>query len=221
MAGTSQIDDVLFRSGGFPYDLKMSPVSDSGLSALVFDETLPTTQADEDMIRSQKEAESKMRLMKRKIDDQLAESRAVEHARAVTFSAALYGTGALASPVVVRRTRNIWKRGKEGAFTLTQIEEDTPSVEALDIWDCWPDPDCDGDVQKGIGFFRRQSYSLSSLQALYAQVFGTGKSSGDVDSDRAMACKRSSAARAWFSAALPATASIRRTPDPRALSPSR
>lgn len=174
MAGTSQIDDVLFRSDSFPYEFSVSPVPDTGMSGLVFDggEEQLTPEAQE-KLALENEAKAKMRRMKLKIDDQLAESKAIDQGRAAVFFATLYGTAALEAPVVVRRVRNFWKNGK-----LTQKEEDVPELHALDIWDCWPDPNCDGNVQKGRGFFHRQTMSLADLQALYSLVFPEKKEQG-------------------------------------------
>lgn len=175
MAGVSQLDDVLFRSDMFPYDLAVSPIPDEGLVGQLFD-TPPDQVTPELQARMQKErlAKQKLRLMKLKIDDQLAECSAINEGRAVTFFAALYGTAAIEAPVVVRRTRNRYtETGK-----LKQTTEDAPAMRALDIWDCWPDPDCDGNVQAGRGFFHRQSMTLADLQSLHHDVFKKTRSGG-------------------------------------------
>ena len=151
MAGTSQIDDVLFRSDKFPYEFSVSPISDAGLAALTFEEgEAGMTEKDKEALQAQKDAAKKMRLMKLKVDDQLAECKAIDEGRRATYYASLYGTAVIETPIIERRVRNRWKDGK-----LKQIEEDVPTFKTRDIWDTWPDPDCEGDVQKGRGFFIR------------------------------------------------------------------
>jgi hypothetical protein len=181
MAGTSQIDDVLFRSDSFPYDFSTSPITDTGMPGITFDSgDEGATPEMQEKLAMEKETKAKMRRMKLKVDDQLAESKAIDHGRAAVFFATLYGTAVMEAPVVVRRTRNFWKNGK-----LKQKVEDVPEIRALDVWDIWPDPNCDGDVQKGRGVFHRQTLSLADLQALYRLVFPKrseqGVSAGEED----------------------------------------
>jgi len=168
MAGVSQMDDVLFREGKFPYAYKTSPITDAGLDTITFDrkENEPLTEEEQKIANMGRIAKRKMRLMKRVTDDQFAECSAVEEARSMLFSAALYGTAAVESPIVVQRTRNKWDGDK-----LTTEKEDAASFKALDIWLCWPDPDCGGDVQKGRGFFTQTDYMLQDILSLRDQVF--------------------------------------------------
>lgn len=174
-AAQSQLQDILFKGMDFPYDIKSSPLPDDpDRKALVSE---PSNNLVDDQ-QSEKAAEIKafelrMKNMKKTMDDQLVECNAAAVGLMGLFDGALYGTAFFESPKTIRRKRYYWDKGKNGGYTKKEKYEDVPTVERLNPWDCWADPECEGDVQKGLGFYSRKKMSIVDLQTLYNLVFGS------------------------------------------------
>lgn len=77
------------------------------------------------------------RRMERRIEDQLEESSADKHLRNVAFEMSLLGTGILKGPFGYNKEYPRWTEDGE----YDPIIEMIPKVEAVSLWDFYPDPD--------------------------------------------------------------------------------
>jgi len=184
MGAQAQLQDILFKGGEFPFDMKTSPIPDMGIDEPQPEPALPPSTDEQgfsvnvgpvDPALQKKamdsaELQKRMKRMKKYVSDQLTEADASSVGLAGIFQGALYGAAFFESPKIIRKKRHFWKQ-KGDAFTKVEKYEDRPTVVNLDAWDCWPDPECEGHVEKGLGFFHRENMSLSDLQDLHAQVF--------------------------------------------------
>jgi len=185
---TSQVSDIWFQGGTFPFALKNTPEPDSPneqLKELGFD------------------LEERRRNMQKLIADQLIESKIKDELLEMLNSTALYGTGVLRAPFVTTRKRNRYKAKlknkdlelppipppdpddpasvaeaeaaakeaqelyiKNTEFALTEFEEAVPTARAVDPWDFFADPESNGDTQEMEGMFLRQLLMPHELDAL-------------------------------------------------------
>jgi len=173
MGAQSQLQDILFKGMAFPYNIKNSPIPDNPeLSGLTKDPANKTIDPNApDKSAEIKAFEERMKNMKKVLDDQLVESDAASVGLMSIFDGALYGSSFFECPKTVRKKRYIWDKGKNGNYTKKEKFEDVPTVERLDPWDCWADPECQGNIQTGLGFFHRQKLSIVDVQKLYNLVF--------------------------------------------------
>jgi hypothetical protein len=177
-AAQAQLQDILFKGGKFPYDVKTTPIPDdpammAAMEQMADGETPIGPEGQQQvaqMAMDKKTLEARIKNMKKRLDDQFAESDAASVGLISIYDGALYGTAFLESPRVIRKKRYRWVKGKQG-FTKKEVYEDVPTVSNLSPWDCWPDPECGGMVQNGIGFFHREKISAPGLQDLYSLVF--------------------------------------------------
>ena len=75
--------------------------------------------------------------METRIHDQLDETSADKHLRSVAFETALFGTGILKGPFAYDKEYPRWNEDGE----YDPIIQTIPKVEAVSIWDFYPDPD--------------------------------------------------------------------------------
>ena len=75
--------------------------------------------------------------METRIHDQLDETNADKHLRSVAFETALFGTGILKGPFAFDKEYPRWNEDGE----YDPIIQTIPKVEAVSIWDFYPDPD--------------------------------------------------------------------------------
>lgn len=194
----SQISDIWFQGGRFPFNLKNTPVPDSpneGLLELGFD-------LDERLDR-----------MKLKITDQLIESKAKDELLACALNCAILGTGVIRCPELVTKKRNrytadipplpdilpepnpdefaelgeeafsealqAFKESQQAAqefvrknakFKLEEFTETVPMVSNIDPWDFFPDPESLGDTQKMTGMFYRAHMTPKGMYDLGSVV---------------------------------------------------
>lgn len=184
----AQLQDVLFKGGKFPYDIKTSPLPDDPAmqadaeQAVEGGAMLQNPQAMQDMAMKRSELDQRVKNMKKRMDDQFAECDAASIGLISIYDGAIYGTAFLESPRVVRKKRYRWEqKGKN--FTKKEVYEDVPTVVNLNPWDCWPDPECEGMVQNGIGFFHRARMSGLDLHDLHDLVFPEGLEIKDANSE--------------------------------------
>lgn len=76
-------------------------------------------------------------VLEKKMHDQLEESSASKHLRAVAFEMALFGTGILKGPFSFDKEYPKWNSAGEYTPEFNTI----PKVEHVSIWDFYPDPD--------------------------------------------------------------------------------
>ena len=182
----AQLQDILFKGGRFPYDVKTSPIPDDpAMQAKVAEaaEGQYYPEMDQTKAMEKQELAQRVKNMKKRMDDQFAESDAASVGLISIYDGALYGTAFLESPRVIRKKRYRWeKKGKN--YTKKEVFEDVPTVVNLRPWDCWPDPECGGMVEDGIGFFHRERMSEPALFDLFSLVFPDGiELSNDADSE--------------------------------------
>ncbi len=183
----AQLQDILFKGGKFPYDIKGSPIPDD-----------PQIQADAEkgaeggaienpeLINASANAkanlEQRIKNMKKRLDDQFAECDAASVGLMSIYDGALYGTAFLESPKTIRKKRYKWVT-KGNNYVKKEVYEDVPTVVNLNPWDCFPDPECKGLVQDGIGFFHRERMSTSALYDLHDLVFPENLNMKGTDSE--------------------------------------
>jgi len=176
-AAQAQLQDVLFKGGRFPYDVKGSPLPDD-----------PLVQADaeqategggrvqfvgqvQEKAATKAEIDQRIKNMRKRLDDQFAEADASSVGLRSLYDGALYGTAFLESPRIIRKKRYRWETKSNGEYVKNEVYEDVPTVVNLSPWDCWPDPECGGMVSDGIGFFHRERMSAPALHDLFDLVF--------------------------------------------------
>ena len=153
---TARLIDLLFPvSGDLNFGIEPTPVPELGktieatiLQGFIETGQQPTAEQWEAAVRA--EAKKRAEAMEREISDQLAEDSGRvgfrEVSRRVTRSGLMYGTGILKGPLIAKKTRKRWamvtdEYGSE-AWGLEEYEENEimPYIEAVPIWDCYPDP---------------------------------------------------------------------------------
>ena len=176
-AAQAQLQDVLFKGGRFPYDVKTSPIPDDPAMQVVIERAANGAVAPGvDLAKKsmdREELDQRIKNMKKRLDDQFAECDAASVGLISIFDGALYGTAFLESPRVVRKRRYRWTKTAKG-YSKKEVFEDVPTVVNLDPWDCWADPECGGMVANGLGFFHRERMSVPGLYDLFALVFPDG-----------------------------------------------
>jgi hypothetical protein len=99
--------------------------------------------------------------LERKIQDQLDECEGNKHLRYVAFEAALFGTGILAGPFLSTKETPKW----DADGTYKPERKTVPRLEAVSIWDIYPDPDANT-VPDCEFLIRRRKMSRSQLRQL-------------------------------------------------------
>ena len=88
------------------------------------------------------------------IHDQLEETSAITVLRHVLFEMVLLGTGVLKGPFTDNKTLHKWDKNEEGEQEYRPQAKTVPKLEAVSIWDFYPDPDattiedCDYVIQR-------------------------------------------------------------------------
>jgi len=108
----AQLQDVLFKGGKFPYDIKCSPLPDDP-SILAANQAVSDGAMGNGMLAvteqkaiDKQELEARIKNMKKRIDDQFAECDAASVGLTSIYDGALYGTAFLESPKVIRKKRH-------------------------------------------------------------------------------------------------------------------
>lgn len=123
-------------------------------------------QPDEQEVKSAVEAEAKTKAeaMAQVIDDQLSESKYPQHVRSVLHSGHIFGTGVLKGPMV-EITGEPHYVMEDSQWVLKTIEHRRPYVEALPLWDCYPDMSVNS-LEDSEFFFERHVYNRQQLRKL-------------------------------------------------------
>jgi hypothetical protein len=85
-------------------------------------------------------AEESAKAMEKVVHDQLGEANAETILRHALFEMALLGTGVVKGPFTLKKTYNKWVPGP-GGMQFMADEKLVPTVEAVSIWNFYPDPD--------------------------------------------------------------------------------
>ncbi len=194
----SQMSDVWFRGGRFPYMLKNTPVPDSPIN--------------EEMEMLGFDMTERLHKMSQRIDDQLIEARTNDELLACGQGCALFGTGVMRGPFVEMRKRYRYvgvlpdeiknmeppmpqsqdpQQAQEEAkqimeqqrelfkqsvrFEQEEFTEPAPTFRNADIWDFFADPESSGDTQRMSGMFYRQHVTNAEFADLKDIVGQDGK----------------------------------------------
>lgn len=113
-------------------------------------------------------AEEKMQGMEKEIHDQLTECSFNGECRKVIQNATRIGTGILKGPVVIKDIKRAWKKvgdGQSVVRVLDTVESQRPASRSVDPWDCFPDPECMGDIKRAGYVWERRSISPRELRS--------------------------------------------------------
>lgn len=129
-AAIASMSDMLFPTDDRNFSIKPTPVPE------MIDEV--------EKNRLQQEAERRAELMQAEIDDQLSESNYNHVGRQVIHDGCVVGTGVIKGPVILGRSKKQWQEvvdGESGAsvMVLNIVAENTPSVQAVDPFNFFPD----------------------------------------------------------------------------------
>ena len=144
----SRLGDMLFPTDDRNWGIEPTPVPALAQAQMQMqpgaDGAQPTPEAQQAsaILRIARE---RCEAMEREIDDQLTEAEYNGVARAVIHDAIVLGTGIVKGPVVFGRTRKRWMRQPDpvtgaDAQVLVLEEDTTPTVERVDPWSFFPDP---------------------------------------------------------------------------------
>jgi len=104
------------------------------------------------------------------IHDQLEETSAITMLRHVLFEMVLLGTGVLKGPFSHDKTLHRWEKNEEGTQEYTPQSKTVPKLEAVSIWDFYPDPDATN-IQDCDYAIQRHSFNRSQLRDLRNRPF--------------------------------------------------
>lgn len=196
MAAYSRIIDLLFQHGDLFFAIEptpipqISPIKAMQMREMAMQQVVMASGMDpalnQDLIAQRMQelesefvdAEKKIareaaELMTEMIDDQLAENKAEMKLKEAILESCIFGSGAVkAGTVRIDRTQSYSQvidpqTGQQG-FALAQIEKPMPEVEAVSIFDLYPDPycttldDCEGIFRRHV-LTRKQFRDLADL----------------------------------------------------------
>ena len=203
LAAYSQITDVLFAGNKFPIGVEHSPVPEGIEETVHVDPSIPDElkeiydqldvgyAGDEEVEKfpelglsdNVKEgsgvtpgaavyepAREAAKNMEKKIHDQLEESDASKHLRQVAFEMALFGTGAMKGPFAKDVEYPRWTEDGE----YDPIIKTMPMVEALSIWNLYPDADA-ANMSEAEHVVYRHRMSRSAMRDLKKRPFFRGE----------------------------------------------
>jgi hypothetical protein len=111
-------------------------------------------------------AKEASRKMEKTIHDQLEESEANKHLRSFAFEMSLFGTGILKGPFALQKEYPNWN--DEGVYD--PVFRTIPKVEAVSIWNFYPDPDA-RNMTEAEYIIERHRLNRSQLRALKKRPF--------------------------------------------------
>jgi len=99
------------------------------------------------------------------LHDQLEETSAITMLRHVLFEMVLLGTGVLKGPFTHDKVLHKWEKDEEGTQRYSPKVKTVPKLEAVSIWDFYPDPDATS-IEDCDYVIQRHSYNRSQLRNL-------------------------------------------------------
>lgn len=111
------------------------------------------------------DAKTRAEAMSKEIADQLTNADYREIMREVIQSGNLYGTGILKGPLVTTSISKRWATGEDGTRALMEIENISPYLEFVRIWDIYPDMEADK-LEDCEYVIQRHSYTKAQLRKL-------------------------------------------------------
>lgn len=164
-AGAARMGDILLPSTDWNFAVKPTPVQDdlTEVSEALFGDTVQSEQMYKD---AQKQAQEKCEKAEKQLHDWLTECQYSASSRTVIDDAARIGTGVLKGPYPDNRIARKTKRGEDGSLVLEILETVVPASKRVDPRNCFPDPDCGGNIQDGAFFVERDFLNARQLKAL-------------------------------------------------------
>jgi len=165
--------EILFPVDDRNWGLKPTPMPD--LAAMVGNdaETVdPITgqptglTADDEAKAIMEAAKEAAEAMERSIDDSLTECKFNGESRKGIEDGVRLGSMVLYGPFPARQTSKVWLPQPDGTQVLQINESIVPASMRLDPWDCFFDPSCGNDHQRGRGFFFRRNVNRRELRQL-------------------------------------------------------
>lgn len=145
----SRLTDFLFPANGDKnWSIDPTPIADLGpemtakIGAMVTQQTGKEMAPEQLELELQKVANAAADRMENQIFDQLAELKYREILREVLHSGNLYGTGILKGPMVSIKPQKKYKRDGDN-WTLEKKTSLSPFIEAVPVWDIYPDMSVD------------------------------------------------------------------------------
>lgn len=120
-------------------------------------------------------AKEAARRMEKTIYDQLDESEASKHLRSHSFELALFGSGVLKGPFAFDKEYPRWT--EEGEYA--PIMQTIPRIEAVSIWNAYPDPDA-RNMGESEFFIERHRLNRSQIRALKRRPYFRSESIEEV-----------------------------------------
>jgi hypothetical protein len=174
-AGTARVADILLPTGKMPWDLQLSPVSDTQLlrdTLAMYPETAQAlTQIIPALTQDEETAKVAMENAKNILKDWLKETDWLNHVRTQITESGKVGTGVLKGPFPQKRklSKNLqmaldmvpltFGDNVEAGLALQKKLESLltylPSIECVKVENCYPAAGCGGDIQNGKYFFER------------------------------------------------------------------
>lgn len=104
--------------------------------------------------------------MERSIDDSLTECKYNGESRKGIEDGVRLGSMIMYGPFPARQTSKAWLPQPDGTQVMQINESIVPATMRLDPWDCFFDPSCGNDHQRGRGFFFRRNVTRKELRGL-------------------------------------------------------
>lgn len=179
-AASARVADMLLPTSDRGWDLKPTPIPD--LEVIVKEGKLPARlhrqvmqafphdpagaqAAESEAIEGEKKrweaAIEASDLAQRQIDDWLVECQYNGLNRALMDDAARIGTGVLKGPIPVWRVDVAYRNG---ALQIEQRQK--PASTRVDVWNCYPDPDCGESIHNGADHWERDEITPRALADL-------------------------------------------------------
>ena len=165
--------EILFPVDDRNWALKPTPMPDLadmvGSDAQTIDPTTgkPTgLTADDEAKAIMQAAKEAAEAMERSIDDSLTECKYNGESRKGIEDGVRLGSMVMYGPFPARQTSKVWLPQPDGTQMLRVNESIVPASMRLDPWDCFFDPSCGNDHQRGRGFFFRRRVTRKELRQL-------------------------------------------------------
>jgi len=145
---TSRMNDILFPAHKEKnWGITPTPIPELSpdlITDLISQAAMQKIQMTEEDLKKDlnKEAKRRCEAMEKEMEDQLVDLRYRETIRDVVRNGNLYGTGVLKGPLAKQKIVKRWVAGPDGQWVTLKIKTVLPHLEAVSIWDVYPDMQC-------------------------------------------------------------------------------
>ena len=193
MAAYSRIIDLLFQNGDLFFSIEPTPIPQlspikamqmremaiqqitavSGMDPAMMQDLIAArmTELEAEFVEAEKKvAQEAAELMQETIEDQLLETKAEMRLKESILESCIFGSGAVkAGTVRIDKTQSysmvMDPMTGQQAYALSQIEKPMPELEAVSIFDLYPDPYCTT-LEDCEGIFRRHVLTRKQFRDL-------------------------------------------------------